>query len=153
VVRIPDEHEHRRRWTALPVPERRRIVKAVNQGTALRDRTEAILAVGVARKQRRFWSRAWILGPLASLLFLRQGLVPFLVNAAMATLILGGMSWFWYHRARGAERANLEVLGLTPDEAAHPEPAEEPDREVPDRAGTPHAANPPKPPRSKRRRR
>ncbi|MBW3619882.1 MAG: hypothetical protein KY461_06520 [Actinobacteria bacterium] len=149
MVRIPDEAEHRRRWAAIPVSERREVMKAVNRGVALDDRQRSILAVGVARKQQRFWSRAWLLGPVASLLFLSQGLVPFLANAALATVVLGGMSYFWHRRAAQAERANLSALGLSPDEpsASGPEPRED----VQDRAGTPHAANPPKRPRRKRR--
>lgn len=148
--RIPDEDDHRRRWAALPVSERREVMRAVNRGAALHHRPHSILAVGVARKQQRFWSRAWLLGPVVSLLFLSQGVVAFLVNAGLATIVLGGMSFFWHRRAKQAEQANLAALGIAPDDARPS--ASEPPEDVPDRAGTPHAANPPKRSRSKRRR-
>lgn len=153
MVKLPDEDEHRRRWAALPVGERRQVMRAINRGVALDNKQHAVLAVRLARKQQRFWSRAWIVGPLVSLLFLTQGIASFLANAALATLILGVMSWFWYRRAARAAQANLEVLGLAPDDG-RTSPASGPDdgpSDVPDRAGTPHAANPPKRSRRKRR--
>ncbi|MBW3659424.1 MAG: hypothetical protein KY457_12350 [Actinobacteria bacterium] len=133
--------------------DRREVMRAINRGVALDDRPRAALAVGVARRQQRFWQRAWLIGPLVSLIFLGQGVTAFLANAAIAVLILGGMSLFWYRRAARAEQANLEVLGLRtgdPDAKAASATAAPPG-DVPDRAGTPHAANPPKPPRRKRR--
>lgn len=152
VAQLPDPHEHRRRWGALELADRRRISKAVNRGRALTDRREAALAVNVARSQQRFWSRAWLLAPAVSLLFFGQGWQAVAVNAVFATLVLGGMSLLWYRRAARAEQANLEVVGVTagtsrPHRSADaPPPASEDQR-----AGTPHTANPPKRSRARRR--
>lgn len=151
MTRLPDEAEHRRRWAALEISDRRRIVRAVNRGERLEVRKDATLAVGLARKQQRFWARAWLLGPVIALVFARDGLVPYLANALVAGLLLGGMSWFWHRRAKRAERENLDVLGLAPrhDDAA---PAPTADAED-DRAGTPPVQNPPKRSRAQRRKR
>lgn len=134
--------------------ERRRIMKAVNRGKALDDRRDALLAVNVARQQQRFWKWAWLMGPAVSVLFFDQGWQAVLANALVATLILGGMSAFWYLRARRSEHANLEAVGLAPSPSAAAHDADEEDEadDAPDRAGTPHAANPPKRSRSRRRR-
>lgn len=104
-----DSQSHRTAWSALDWRTRRRIVRAVNRGLALENRREARLAIGVARGQQRFWRWAWLVGPLAALFVLREGIVVYVVNAAVATSVLGLMSWFWYSRARRAEVHNLEV--------------------------------------------
>lgn len=157
VTRIPDKDEHRRRWSALEVRDRRRIMKAVNRGQRLDDRAEAVIAVGVARQQQRFWSRAWIIGPAISVLFAREGWVAVAANAVVAGLILGAMSWFWYRRASRAETANLDALGIRPESSpgrsdAAASEADGPDAPEDGRAGMPPAQNPPKRSRAKRRR-
>ncbi len=130
-------------------------MKAVNRGQTLESRSEAVLAVGVARQQKRFWSRSWLLGPVVALLFSGQGAAAYLANALAAALIMGGMSWFWYRRAGRSEAANLAHLGIHPDAATSTVAASGPedDADEPDRAGTPHAANPPKRSRAQRRKR
>lgn len=109
MVRIPDKDRYRQLWRELPTSDRRRIVRAVNRGHALEDRREAALAVVTARTQQRFWSKAWLLGPIVTLFAIGEGLQAYLVNAVMATLLLGLMSLFWYRRVTRAEQRNLEV--------------------------------------------
>jgi hypothetical protein len=168
VVQIPDRDEHRRRWSALGMADRRRIMRAVNRGEPVADRREALLAVPLARQQQRFWRRAWLIGPLLSLVFAGQGWQTVVANALVASLILGLMSLFWLRRATRSEHANLRLLGLEPEPAAprrlrgrrgpahgDRDAATEDDAgdEVEDgRAGMPHAQNPPKRSRSRRRR-
>jgi hypothetical protein len=111
VAKIPDKAEHQRQFAGLEVGDRRAIIRSVNRGRAVDQRKLAPLAVGVARRQQRFWRVAWLLGPLVGLtsLFGNSELVVALLNAGVATLALGLMSWFWYSRARRAELANLEL--------------------------------------------
>lgn len=111
MARIPDRDEHRRRFAALDVPERRAIIRAVNKGQAVEPRKHAPLAVGVARQQQRFWRWAWLVGPVIGLVQLRGGWEVAVVNGAIGTVFLGMICWFWYSRARRAEEANLERLG------------------------------------------
>jgi hypothetical protein len=122
VAKIPDKAEHQRQFAGLEVGDRRAIIRSVNRGRAVDQRKLAPLAVGVARRQQRFWRVAWILGPLVGLtsLFGNSELTVVLLNAGVATLALGLMSWFWYSRARRAEVANLELAQNRRDrERAH----------------------------------
>lgn len=109
VARIPDKDRYRQLWRELPAADRRRIVRAVNRGRAVESRREAALAVVTARSQQRFWSKAWLLGPIATLFALGQGWQAYLINAVMGTAVLGAMAYFWTRRAARAERANLAV--------------------------------------------
>lgn len=109
MARIPDPQAHRRAWSKLDWRTRRRIVRSVNRGRALDDPKEAGLAVGVAQGQQRFWRWAWLLGPLAALFVLDDGVAVYLANAGLATTILGLMAWFWYRRAQRAEAANRDA--------------------------------------------
>lgn len=95
---------------ALSFRERRQIVKAVNRGRTLDDPGKAHLAVSVARSQMRFWRWSWLLGPVVALIQIGEGVEVFLVNAVFATLILGGLSLFFYRRAGRAETRHLEIL-------------------------------------------
>ena len=108
---VPDRDEHRRRFTALEVSERRAIIKAVNRGQAVETRKHAPLAVGVARQQQRFWRWAWVVGPVIGLVQLRAGWQVALVNGLLGTMFLAALCWFWVTRARRAEQANLERMG------------------------------------------
>lgn len=110
MARIPDRDEYQRRWRKLDLGDRRRILRAVNRGERLRSRQEAALAVALARRQQRFWSRVWLFAPLLGLVSYRAGLLAVVVNAAMATLVLGAAAWFWHRRAARAEQANLEAV-------------------------------------------
>ncbi len=111
MARIPDKHEHQRRFMELDLKERRAIARAVNRGRAVEKRSHAVFAVGVARRQQRFWRYAWLLGPLIGLVQ-----IPFveleaaLFNLVLGTVILGAMSAYWLWRARQAEAANLAIV-------------------------------------------
>lgn len=162
-MRLPDKDEHRRAWAAVEMDVRRKVMKSVNRGQALDSKPLARLAVGVARQQQKFWSRVWVIAPLFSLFFYREGWAAVAANAAVAIVFMGLMSTYWFLRARSSERANLEMLGIAPEEASRgwrrrgrgPAPevvSDDADEEPGDgRAGTPHAANPPKRSRRKRR--
>jgi hypothetical protein len=103
------------RFALLGRPERRAIVRAVNRGEAMQKRRDAELAVGVARRQQRFWSRAWLLGP--SIAIVQVLLIPTItwqqgvLLAIWGSLLLGMMAAWWWTRARRAELLNLEKLG------------------------------------------
>jgi len=111
------------RFALLDRTERRAIMRAVNRGEAMTRKRDAELAVGVARRQQRFWSRAWILGP--SIAFVQVLVTPVswmegLLLAAWGTVLLGMMAAWWWTRARRAELSNLEVLGTRrPSGTAH----------------------------------
>ncbi len=111
MARIPDKKEHARRFAELPLQDRREIGKAVNRGRAVEKRAQAVHAVGVARRQQRFWRFAWLLGPILGLIQ-----IPFieleaaLFNLVLGTLVLGAMSAYWLWRARQAEAANLALV-------------------------------------------
>jgi Flp pilus assembly protein TadB len=111
VASVPDRDEHRRRFAALDVSDRRAIIKAVNRGQAVETRKHAPLAVGVARQQQRFWRWAWVVGPVIGVVQLRAGWQVALVNGLLGTLFLAALCWFWVTRARRAEEANLERMG------------------------------------------
>ena len=127
MAKIPDRDEHRRRFAALPLADRRAIVRAVNRGQAVEVRKHAPLAVVLARRQQRLWRYAWLVGPLLGLVGLMDGWQVAVVNAMLGTLMLGGAARFWYLRAVRAEGANLalaegrrreaERLSLTPWQA------------------------------------
>ena len=107
MAKIPDREQYRRQWAELGLKDRRRIVKAVNRGQALDNRKEAALAVATARNQQRFWSKAWLMGPIGALFTIGSGWEVYVINALLLTLIMGAMSWFWLRRARRAEEINL----------------------------------------------
>lgn len=102
------------RFGQLDRAERRAIVRAVNRGEAMARRRDAELAVGVARRQQRFWSRAWLLGPSIAILQVLVTPISWVEGALLAawgTLLLGMMAAWWWTRARRAELENLRVLG------------------------------------------
>jgi hypothetical protein len=102
------------RFSLLNRAERRAIVRAVNRGEAMPKRRDAELAVGVARRQQRFWTRAWLLGPaiaVVQVLVTPIGWMEGLLLAAWGSLLLGMMAAWWWTRARRAEMLNLATLG------------------------------------------
>ena len=102
------------RFGKLDRTERRAIVRAVNRGEAMPRRRDAELAIGVARRQQRFWSRAWLLGPSIALIQVLVTPIGWLEGALLAawgTLLLGMMAAWWWTRARRAELENLRVVG------------------------------------------
>jgi hypothetical protein len=102
------------RFALLGRAERRAIVRAVNRGDAMPKRRDAELAIGVARRQQRFWSRAWLLGPaiaVVQVLVTPIGWMEGLLLGAWGAVLLGMMAAWWWTRARRAELKNLEVIG------------------------------------------
>jgi hypothetical protein len=111
VAKIPDKAEHQRRFAGLELTQRRAIIRAVNRGQVLEDRKLAALAVGVARRQQRFWRVAWLIGPaLGVLQLLYTDPQVALINGAVGTVTLGLLSWWWFTRARRAEQLNTELV-------------------------------------------
>lgn len=110
--RIPDKDEFNRLWSQVAASDRRRILRAVNRGQLLDSRHEAALAVVMARRQRRFWRFAWLLGPvmavpLANVLGI-EGLEQQVAYALLAAAVLLAMSVFYTRRARRAEELNAD---------------------------------------------
>ena len=92
--------------------ERRAILRAVNRGVAVERRKDAEIAVGVARRQQRFWKRAWLIGPsiaIVQALVTPIGLREGIILAVWGTSVLGIMAAWWFTRARRAEILNLEL--------------------------------------------
>ncbi len=121
MARIPDRKEHARRFAELPLADRRKIGRAVNRGQPVEKRAHAVFAVGVARRQQRFWRYAWLLGPvigLAQLPFVEVEAALF--NLAFGTLVLGAMAAYWHWRARQAEAANLKIVERSSGRARDP---------------------------------
>lgn len=167
MARIPDKHEHQRRFMELDLKDRREIARAVNRGRAVANRRHAVFAVGVARRQQRFWRWAWLLGPvlgLAQLPFVE--LEAALFNIVVGTLVLLAMSGYWLWRAKKAEQANLALVDgkrgggparkapkghLPGEEKRAPRAADDADDEAARPAG-PHGT-PPRPPQPRRKKR
>ena len=102
------------RFSALDRQQRRAIVRAVNRGEPMTRRRDAELAVGVARRQQRFWARAWLLGPaiaVVQVLVTPIGWLEGLLLGAWGALLLGMMAAWWWTRARRAELENVRVIG------------------------------------------
>jgi hypothetical protein len=102
------------RFALLGRAERRAIVRAVNRGEGMPKRRDAELAIGVARRQQRFWTRAWLLGPaiaVVQVLVTPIGWQEGLLLAAWGSLLLGMMAAWWWTRARRAELINLATIG------------------------------------------
>ena len=108
--KVPSRAEHARLWARLDTGDRRRIMRAVNRGEGLSARRDARLAVGLARQQQRYWSRAWWFGPLVGVVLVPAWL-QVLVAAVVGTAMMGAMSAWRLRRARACEHANLERLG------------------------------------------
>ena len=110
MAKIPDRAEHQRRFAALTLPERRKIIKAVNRGKVVEERKHAVLAIGVARRQQRFWKWAWLVGPLVGVMqFLTLDPMAALLNAGVASMALAALAYYWDSRAKRAEELNTEV--------------------------------------------
>lgn len=107
-----DRQALQRRFGALSSTDRRAIVRAVNRGRAVEVRKHAPLAVHIANRQMRFWKWSWIIGPAVGLLQIGQlGLAAALINALLASALLGAMSAFFYLRAQRSAQANLALMG------------------------------------------
>jgi len=110
VARIPDQAENRRLFAQLDGTERRAVIRCVNRGRTAPTRRLAPLAVGVARRQQRFWRYSWLMGPFIGLiqaLFVEPAMA--FANAMLATSGLLLLSLWFGLRARRAEQLNLEV--------------------------------------------
>jgi hypothetical protein len=93
--------------------ERRAILRAVNRGVAVERRKDAEIAVGIARRQQRFWKRAWLIGPFIAgvqALITPIGIRDGIILAVWGTSVLGIMATWWFKRARRAELLNLELV-------------------------------------------
>jgi len=102
------------RFSMLDRQERRAIVRSVNRGVPMARRRDAELAVGVARRQQRFWTRAWLLGPaiaLVQVIVTPIGWQEGLLLGVWGAVLLGMMAAWWWTRARRAELENLRVIG------------------------------------------
>lgn len=112
MARIPDRRENARRFAELDAVERREIARAVNRGRAVNTRRDAVIAVGVARRQQRFWGRAWLLAPALGVVqaFTVDPLAA-IANTLASLVALGGMCLWFHRRARRSEAANLALLG------------------------------------------
>lgn len=118
MAKIPDRAENQRRFLTLELADRRAIIRAVNRGQVMESRKLASIAVGVARRQQRFWKRAWLLGPvvgLAQTLFPDVTLMAAAANTVVGTALLALVSWFWHRRARQSEELNLVQAGARRD--------------------------------------
>ena len=110
-MRELDRKEVQRRFVALPLSERRQVLRAVNRGTAPPDRALAQVTIGVARRQQRFWRLAWLMGPALGIIqFTAVPVAQALVNVAAGTAVLGAMSVWWFRRARRAEERSRALL-------------------------------------------
>ena len=151
------QQDRYRRFASLPTSERREIMRAVNRGTTVEQRRYAPLAVAVARRQQRFWRYVWLLGPLVGIVQIPfVDLAVVVGNGAASTLVLGLMSWFWYRRARRAERLNEDLTGRRPAKRTSHVPSRvRNEREDPhaDRARNTTAPGSPRPPRPRGRKR
>jgi anti-sigma factor RsiW len=102
------------RFAMLDRQDRRAIVRSVNRGVPMTRKRDAELAVGVARRQQRFWTRAWLLGPaiaVVQVVVTPIGWVEGLLLGAWGAVLLGLMAAWWWTRARRAELENLKVIG------------------------------------------
>lgn len=107
-----DRQALQRRFGALSSADRRAIVRAVNRGRPVEVRKHAPLAVHIANRQMRFWKWSWVIGPAVGLFQIGQlGLAAALINALLATALLGSMSAFFYLRAQRSAQANLALMG------------------------------------------
>lgn len=124
MARIPDKHEHQTKMMQLDLKDRRAIVRAVNRGRAVEKKKHAPLAVGVARRQQRFWKYAWLLGPvLGAIQLLISTVEAAVANMIISTVALGMMSAFWLWRAKRSEERNLALMeGRGPDRDQRPPP-------------------------------
>ncbi len=133
------------RFAQLDRAQRRAIVRAVNRGEAMGRRKDAELAVGVARRQQRFWSRAWLLGPVIAVvqvLVTPIGWVEGALLAGWGALLLGMMAAWWWTRARRAELANLTVVAGRRRTSPAPAAGDEPDARPRRRSRLPGGAAP-----------
>lgn len=106
-----ERKERQRRFSTLSTQERRAVVRSVNRGRPVDQRKHAEHAVHIARRQMRFWSWSWLIGPAVGIAQIGQlGWQVALLNAGAASLALGAMSAFFYLRSRRALEANVALL-------------------------------------------
>lgn len=105
---LDDQDRFRRAWNDLPFADRRRISKAVNRGDVLDDERDAQLAVMTARRQERFWSWAWLIGPVVSFAqFAGRDWRLAVTGAGIAAVVTGLLSIWFLRKARRAQEVNL----------------------------------------------
>jgi hypothetical protein len=114
VVRELDRREVQRRFALLPMADRRAVLRAVSRGREAPSRELALVTIGVARRQQRFWRLAWLMGPVLGLVQLAYLPVEqALVSVAIGTAVLGAMSLWWLRRARRSEERTRVMGGAT----------------------------------------
>lgn len=119
---ILEGEARRKAWGELDRDARRRIIRTVNRGRALTDPQEAGLAVGYAVTQQNMWKRIWFAGPVfAVLLDLMKHFPPrqIGIDAIVATLSFGGISFVLWRLARTAESRNRAVVQEASTRATH----------------------------------
>lgn len=109
MVRLPDKAAFDERWRSMGWGQRREFLRTVGRGEAMRKRSDARIAVMVARQQQRYWKWAWLLGPLVSL-FLLPDWIALAINAALISAVTGGFAFYKHRRAVASEQANLERI-------------------------------------------
>jgi hypothetical protein len=129
--------ELRTRLEQLPTDRRRALVAAVRAGKPAPQRTDAILAIALARRAQRNAQRGWFVFPLGGMVLLLLGIigtagviVGSIIGAYLSTLLLA--------RAVRAERLNRGLLlDVQPDgDADGPEAGERTRRGRGDGTGT-----------------
>lgn len=100
----------RREFAALPFASRRAVARAVSRGRPVEDRTLALHAVVVARRQQQVWRWLWAAGPLIGLTQLGLGWQGAAVAALLSTVTMALLARYWLLRARRAERENLALV-------------------------------------------
>ena len=114
-AKLPDTAEHNRLWKAMPLADRRTVLRQIRRGEVAANRKQARVAVGVARQQQRYWRLAWLFGPAIALLFAGRSTLELVLSAVLGTLVMGVLSWRSHRKAQQAEVLNLDLLGIPRD--------------------------------------
>lgn len=110
---ILEGEARRKAWDQLDRDARKRIIRTVNRGQALSDPQEAGLAVGFAKTQQNMWKKIWFAGPVLAVVLDLTRQFPLKqvgIDALVATLSFGGISFVLWRLARAAETRNREVV-------------------------------------------
>lgn len=113
---LPDSAEHNRLWKAMDMADRRAILKQIRRGEPAPNKKQARVAVGIARQQQRYWRWAWLFGPAIAVLFAGRGILELVLSATMGTVVMGALSYRSLAKAKQAEAASLDLLGIRTDE-------------------------------------
>lgn len=107
---IPDSSEFRERWQRLDRDAKKRVRRAVNRGQACQKRSEAGLAVVMARQQKIAWLVTWpLVVVIVALPSIGQGAAAVIAAMVVAAGLYGPFAVWFHRRARRAEERNLGV--------------------------------------------